>query len=258
MSASAGSFAAVAHPQPAFLTASWRYLLMLNYPVDPAALRPFTPPGVELDLWRGEALVSLVGFLFLDTRLRGVAIPWHRDFEEVNLRFYVRRRDGQAQGGWRRGVVFVKEIVPRPAIAWVARLAYGERYVALPMRHTLWPGADADAAPSLVEYAWRHRGRWHRLGARPTGPAQPLVAGSEEAFITEHYWGYALRRGRTVEYAVEHPPWRVWQVADAWFVGDAGRLYGAAFAEALAAPPASAFLAEGSPVTVRRGSQLDG
>ena len=101
-------------PQP-FLTAHWRYLAMLNYEIDPAVLRPLTPPGVELDAWNGKTFASMVGFLFLDTRVLGLPIPWHRNFEEVNLRFYVRRRD--PAGGWRRGVVFVKEIVPKPAIA---------------------------------------------------------------------------------------------------------------------------------------------
>src|SRR5690606_40211851 len=96
----------------------WRRLVMLNYDVDPAVLRPLVPHGVELDTWEGRYLVSVVGFQFLDTRLLGVPVPFHRDFDEINLRFYVRRR---ADDGWRRGVVFVKEIVPRRALAAVAR-----------------------------------------------------------------------------------------------------------------------------------------
>lgn len=238
-------------PKP-FLTAHWRYLAMLNYEIDPAVLQPFTPAGVELDTWNGKTFASMVGFLFLDTKVLGAAIPWHRNFEEVNLRFYVRRRD--AQGDWRRGVVFVKEIVPKPAIAWTARLAYGERYVALPMRHRL--ASASDQSPDLVEYAWRFRRAWQRLGVRPSGRPQAIVDGSEEEFITEHYWGYASHRGRTVEYQVEHPRWRVWQVNDRWFDCDVAGLYGPQFAEALAAAPSSAFLAEGSAVVVRRGERL--
>src|SRR5271154_3596191 len=118
--------------QPAvFLTAEWRWLLMLNYAIDPAVLRPLVPAGVELDLWQGDALVSMVGFLFLGTRVLGVPVLWHRDFEEVNLRFYVRRETPE---GWRRGVTFVREIVPRLAIAVLARVLYNEPYVACPMR----------------------------------------------------------------------------------------------------------------------------
>lgn len=228
---------------PVFLTANWSQLAMLNWVVDPAILRPRVPAGTTLDTFAGETWLSMVGFQFLDTRVLGVGIPFHRDFDEVNLRFYVRREVGSEV---RRGVCFVKEIVPRRAIAAVARALYGERYVALPMRHEL--------SPERVAYSWRFRGRWHTLGVRPVGPPAPCAPDSAEAFITEHYWGYAAQRGGgTVEYRVEHPPWLVRQVEHATFTCDAGRLYGPEFAVALSGPPRSAFLAEGSPVEVRRG-----
>jgi hypothetical protein len=233
-----------------FLTAEWRDLVMLNYEVDPAALRPLVPAGTELDTWEGTLYASMVGFLFLDTRVLGIPIPFHRDFEEVNLRFYVRRRGPE---GWRRGVVFVKEIVPRWAIATVARVVYNEQYEALPMRHRI-AGAGADRS---VEYGWKHRGRWCRIAATTHGEPAALTPGSEAEFITEHYWGYAGQRGGgTVEYRVEHPSWRVWPAAAHALEVDAGALYGPAFAEALAAPPRSAFVAEGSPIVVRRGVRV--
>lgn len=241
-------------PQPAaFLSAFWRYLVMLNYEIDPSILAPLVPPGVELDSWGGRTFASLVGFLFLDTRLLGAPIPFHRDFEEVNLRFYVRRRD--PAGGWRRGVVFVKEIVPRPAIAWTARLVYGEKYISLPMRHQIV--ASEGQTPLAVEYGWRYRGAWQRLGLQPVGAAAPIAPGSEEEFITEHYWGYSLRRGgRTMEYQVEHPRWQVWQAGARWLDCDVAALYGQQYAESLAAPPSSAFLVDGSAVTLRQGGLL--
>ena len=235
----------------AFLTAEWRYLAMLNYEVDPVVLQPHVPPGTVVDTWQGKAFASMVGFLFLHTRLLGVPIPFHRTFEEVNLRFYVRQA-GRVDAP--RAVAFVKEIVPRPAIAWTARLVYGEKYIALPMAHTLEPG---NGSPALVEYRWRFRSRWQRLGVKPVGTVQPMAPGSEEEFIAEHYWGYAGRRSGTVEYAVEHPPWRVWQVAESWLDCDVAQLYGSEFAPYLAAPPSSAFLAEGSAVVVRQGQRLD-
>src|SRR5579864_6306955 len=117
-----------------FLTAEWRHLAMLNFEVDPTILRPFVPSGTEPDDWQGRTLVSLVGFLFLNTRVYGMRIPWHRDFEEVNLRFYVRRKTSE---GWRRAVVFIKELVPRQAIAMAARLLYGENYAGIPMNHQI-------------------------------------------------------------------------------------------------------------------------
>jgi hypothetical protein len=234
-----------------FLTAEWRYLVMLNYEIEPAMLRHVRPPGVELDDWQGQTVVSTVGFLFRGTRLRGLAIPFHQHFEEVNLRLYVRRR---VADGWRRGVVFIKEIVPRRAIATVARLVYNERYVALPMRHRL----SLDGARGLgVRYEWRHAGRWERLWATAQGEPQPITAGSEEEFITEHYWGYAAQRGGgCVEYGVEHPRWRVWPAATYGFECDVAHLYGPAFVDALTGPPRSAFIAEGSAVAVRRGARL--
>jgi uncharacterized protein YqjF (DUF2071 family) len=228
---------------------------MLNYAVDPAVLAPYLPAGVELDEWNGVTYASLVGFLFLDTRLLGASIPYHRDFEEVNLRFYVRRAEVE---GWRRGVVFVKEIVPRRSIAVVARAVYGERYVALPMQHRLEAGNGSSPPGIGVEYAWRFGGRWNRLWARAVGEPQPLESGTEREFITEHYWGYTRRRdGRTVEYRVEHPPWRAWQAGECGVELDAGALYGRAFADLAASPPLSAFIAEGSPVTVYRGSLIE-
>lgn len=248
---------------PIFLTAEWRYLAMLNYEIDPAALAPRVPRGTELDTWQGKTLVSVVGFLFLKTRVLGLPIPFHTHFEEVNLRFYVRRRTAE---GWRRGVVFIKELVPRWAIATTARLVYNENYQALPMRHNLdlvsssgfsrRSGAEAPTT-NRVEYGWRWRGRWNRLWAQTSGEPQPAAPGSEAEFVAEHYWGYAAQRdGGCVEYAVEHPPWRIWPVSECALDVDAADLYGRPFVEALRAPPTSAFLADGSAVVVRRGRRL--
>lgn len=240
-----------------FLSAEWRDLVMLNYTVDPALLAPHVPPGIELDLFRGDACVSLVGFMFLRTRLLGCPIPWHRDFEELNLRFYVRRRGRPDEphvgpDGYKRGVAFFKEIVPRAAVAMVARRLYGERYEAWPMRHTK-TAATADAAGE-VGYGVRYAGRWHELRLAYRGEPTPLAPGSEAEFIAEHYWGYVAGPGRpTTEYRVEHPPWRVWPAIDPRLDLDVAAVYGPEFAAALAAPPRSAFLAEGSAVTVYHG-----
>ncbi len=231
-----------------FLTAEWRSLVMLNYAVDRPILEPLVPRGVELDLWEGRALVSRVGFRFLDCRVLGVPIPFLRDFEEVNLRFYVRRK---VDGVWRRGVVFVREIVPRRAIALVARVAYNEPYVALPMRH------EAPKCGGDFSYAWKLGGRWNSLAAHTRGESSPIAPGSAEEFIFDHYWGYTRQRdGGTVEYEVEHPAWRVWQTDRAHLDCDAGALHGAQFIEPLCAKPHSAFVAEGSPVSVRRGARV--
>jgi uncharacterized protein YqjF (DUF2071 family) len=237
---------------PVFLSAEWRQLVMLNYRIAPEVLGPFLPRGVELDAWEGNCFVSVVGFLFLNTRVRGLPVPFHRHFEEVNLRFYVR---GRGPEGWRRGVVFIKEIVPRRLIAAVARLAYNEKYIALPMRHALTESGPANAR--RIEFAWRAGGRWNRLAASVAGEPSLPVRGSQEAFITEHYWGYSAQRdGGTKEYRVEHPPWRVWPAQAVQFDCEVAALYGQPFEQWLGAPPASAFVAEGSAVKVRAGVRL--
>ena len=162
---------------------------------------------------------------FLKTRVFGIPIPLHRDFEEVNLRIYVRRR---AEDGWRRGVVFIWEIVPRAAIALTARKLYNEPYIALPMAHRI--EVESGSVKS-VEYSWRFGDRPNSLKLATNGEAQLLTEGSEAEFITEHYWGYnAQQNGSTFEYQVEHPRWRVYDVTDAKLDCDVAGLYGEKFA----------------------------
>jgi hypothetical protein len=238
-------------PSTIFLTAEWRYLAMLNYEIDPVLLKPFIPAGTELDFWNVKTYVSLVGFLFRDTRVARIPIPFHRHFEEINLRFYVRRR---ADDGWRRGVVFIKELVPRRAIAFIARKFYNENYLALPMAHRI---EKAGAEIKSVAYFWKFAGRENFLKVVTQNSAQPLIAGSLPEFITEHYWGYARQRdGATMEYLVEHPRWRVWETQTAEFNCDAAELYGENFCELFGQSPSSAFLADGSEVKVHKGIRL--
>jgi hypothetical protein len=228
----------------AFLTAEWRNLAMLNFPADPEILRPLVPQGTELDFFEGRTFLSIVGFQFVRTRIFGVAIPFHTDFEEVNLRFYVRRRTDE---GWRRGVVFVRELVPRAAIALIARTFYHEPYLALPMRHHV---RQSESGIHVI-YGWLRAGRWEFLQATGLGSPKPIEPGSEEEFITEHYWGYTALNGRCAEYQVEHPSWEVWRAERATVVADIANLYGQQFVEPLSVPPISAFIAVGSPVVVR-------
>jgi uncharacterized protein YqjF (DUF2071 family) len=236
-------------PTRPFLTARWRQLAMLNYVASPETVRPHVPAGTEPDEFEGRAYASVVGFMFEDARIGGWKIPFHRHFEEVNLRIYVRRR---APDGWHRGVAFVKELVPRWAIAWVARWVYGENYVSLPMSHR-WSAGD----PPGVRYAWTLGGREMAIDLEPEGPFRSPAPESEEAFISDHFWGYSSPAKRGVlEYRVEHPRWRVASARWSAWTGDAALLYGAPWGEILSRPPDSAFLAEGSEVTVYRGCPL--
>ena len=227
-----------------FLTACWRNLAALNFEVDPSLLAPHLPASTELDLWRGKALVSLVGFQFLDTRVLGLRVPFHRSFPEVNLRFYVRGPQG-------RGVVFIREIVPRRAVAVAARLSHGENYATAPIRFYYRSIGDLQN----ISYGWRWKGRESTISVTCSGEFAVPAEGSEGAFILEHYWGYTrLRNGTARAYRVEHPPWRAWNGrGDCQIDGDA--LYGPGFGDALNSPPVSAMLSEGSEVSVYRAGK---
>src|SRR5260370_34197000 len=179
-----------------FLTAEWRSLAMLNYQVDATILKPHVTAGTELDSFDGAFYISMVGFLFQRTRVLGAPIPGDQDFEEVNLRFYVRRRD---EDGWKRGVVFLKEIVPKYAIAALARGLYNENYVSMPMRHR----ADGNR----VEYGWLYAGNWNRLGVEIAGEPGLAAPGSAEECTPGTYWADTPQpHGRWLAYHVEHRP----------------------------------------------------
>lgn len=237
-----------------FLTGRWESLILLNHVCPRELLEPLVPLGTELDPWDGRYLVSLVGFLFTGTRLRGLPIPGHRRFEEVNLRFYVRCTVDD--GSVRRGVVFVREFVPRRAVAAVARWIYNEPYRAVPMDHRI--ALDPDRGGE-VEYSWTTGGGRQRLSASVQGQATSPAPGSEAEFITEHYWGYTRQRdGGTLEYRVDHPRWPVWQTARARYEAPPGaEAYGPEFAEVLEGEPASAFVAVGSEISVFPGRRIE-
>ncbi len=229
---------------------------MVNYRVDPAALEPLVPRGTELDLWQGECLASMVGFLFDDTKLFGrVPIPLHRRFDEVNLRFYVKR---VVDGEERRGVVFVKELVPSRSVTFVARTLFREKYERVPMRYRIdWLREGEPEQGGGFCYQWRQGGDWSTLSARTVGPLTPLEPGSLAEFITEHYWGYSQQRdGGTLEYAVEHPRWRVWDAEAVRFEADVASLYGPECVAPLSAEPHSALVAEGSDVSLYWGVRI--
>lgn len=228
-----------------FLTAEWRHLLFLNYEVDPALAQRWVPNGTELDLLDDRALVSIVAFRFLDARLLGIPVPLHRDFDEINLRAYVRRR---VNGVWRRGVVFVRELVPRPAIAWTARLAYNEPYAAVRMRHAIDMDAEKGGA---VSFEWKQGGAWHGVSGAVSGAPRPIDPESEIGFVTEHYFGYTPQRnGTTVEYRVKHRRWKVWSEATASFRCDIAAVYGRDWVDTLSARPYSTFVCDGAPVSI--------
>ena len=219
---------------------------MANYEVPPEILANRLPSGVSLDFHDGKCFVSLVAFMFLETRVLKIPVPFHVNFEEVNLRFYVKRETAEES---RRGVVFVKEIVPRFAIAFVARTFYGEPYEAWKMNHS--------KAGNSLSYGWQKNDFQCDVKVETGANIGVPAENSEAEFIIEHYWGYTKRGGkRTDEYRVEHPKWELFDVENYEINADFGKLYGAEFAFLNDQKPHSIFMAKGSGVSVYKGSQL--
>ncbi len=229
-----------------FLTAKWQDLVMANYEVEPKLLQEFVPKGTSLDFHDGKCFASLVCFKFLDTRVLGVPIPFHTDFEEVNLRFYVKR---ETDDEVRRGVVFVKEIVPHAAITFVAKKIYGEPYETWKMSH--------EDHKNEITYIWSKDETKNRVSIEIAESLGVPTEGSRGEFIIEHYWGYTKRgENRTDEYKVEHPKWELFDVNYAEIDVDFGKTYGERFGFLSETEPDSILLAKGSEISVYKGEKL--
>ena len=228
-----------------FLTAEWRKLVLANYAVNPHILEPYLPKGTVLDFWQNNCYVSLVGFMFVNTKVKGIKVPGHINFEEVNLRFYVKRTD--EHGNIKRGVVFIKEIVPKPIITFVANKLFKEHYETMPMNH-LW---EENENSRTVKYVWYKGSRENTIMVEASKEAKEMLPNSKEFFITEHYWGYSKGKGSTSnEYEVKHPSWLVYPVKRAAINIDFGLTYGNEFEFLNQQQPTSVMLAEGSEISV--------
>ena len=233
-----------------FLDAQWRNLVMANYEVSPEILQKYLPYKTELDFWNNRCYVSLVGFQFLETKVLGIKFPFHTNFDEVNLRFYVHYNDN---GEWKRGVVFIKEIVPKAMITLIANTIYHENYATHPCKHDIHTAGNQ----LFVQYSWKHKEIWNHIQVNADSATKPIEVRSEEEFITEHYWGYAAySTKKTNEYQVQHPRWNVHSVRDYNIKCDFEELYGHEFAFLKNTKPISVLLAEGSEVSVFKGKAI--
>jgi uncharacterized protein YqjF (DUF2071 family) len=227
-----------------FLTAEWNNLIMANYKIDPAILLPYVPSKTELDFFKGETYISLIGFMFEEVRLKGFKIPFHTNFEEVNLRFYVKYFDN---GEWKRGAVFIKEIVPKPMISFVANTLYHEKYSTKSMNHFYNNTEDE----IHLGYHWKHKGKWSKIEATTSTKLLPMQNGSEEEFIAEHYFGYSkYNDATTYEYTVQHPSWKIYYVKNYLIDCDFKAMYGNEFSFLQNKTPDSIFVAKGSPISI--------
>lgn len=227
-----------------FLTAEWNDLVMINYEIDPKILEKQIPKGTEIDFWNGKCYISLIGFMFENVKVLGMKIPFHVNFEEVNLRFYVKRFEN---GEWKRGVVFVKEIVPKHAITLVANTLYNEHYHTLKMRHSRTENGNT----KRFVYEWKKDQKWNSIAMTTQKNAIPIEPESVTEFITEHYFGYTnYNSEKSIEYAVTHPKWEQLEVIEYSTDVDFENVYGQDFAFLQNVQPTSAFLALGSEITI--------
>ncbi len=239
-------------PSGNFLAARWEHLAMFNYTVDKEMLLPYLPPFTELDLFEGKAMVSVVGFMFNNTSVLGIKWPGFVNFEEVNLRYYIKYFDGK---NWKRGVGFVSEIVPSHLIATIANTCYNEHYDVAKMNHSIETINDV----LTVKYQWKCKHQeWNEMMVKANNTTADIIKGSEEEFIFEHYYGYNKLNNHTIiEYSLEHPRWQIYKVSDFTLSCDIEKLYGADFAPYIQnVPPSSVFLARGSEVKVRMPKKL--
>ena len=230
-----------------FLSASWEYLAMFNYEVDAELLQQHLPPYTALDLYNGKAIVSVVGFMFKNTSVMGIKWPGFVNFEEVNLRYYIKYFDGK---DWKRGVGFISEIVPQFLVASIANLFYNEHYSTATMDHII----NHSNNDLQVTYRWKKKNQdWNLMWVKADTELKNIEVGSEEEFIFEHYYGYnKLNEVTTIEYSLAHPRWQVYRVTDFKLDCNVEKLYGAAFVPFIQnVQPVSVFLAKGSDVNVK-------
>lgn len=227
-----------------FLKANWENIIMANYEIAPEILEPFLPKGVHLDLFDGKCYVSLVGFMFKNTKLFTIPIPFFGTFEEINLRFYVYRKIGNEI---RRGVVFIDETVPFPIVAWMANKLYNEHYTVVPTKHQI----NNEGIHHKIKFEWKTNKKWNSIFVENSKEPKMMIEGSFEQFIYEHYYGYTkIDENKTEEYKLQHPSWKTSEVIDYKIDCDFEAMYGKAFSVLNYTKPEAVFIAEGSAVAI--------
>jgi uncharacterized protein len=226
-----------------FLKAEWNNLALINYEIDADILKDYLPIGTEIDYWNGKCYISLVGFMFENVKILGLKIPFHTRFEEVNLRFYVKRFENNE---WKRGVVFIKEIVPKPALTLVANTIYKEHYETLPMFHSV----NFERDQKLFTYGWKKQNYKNSFTLITEKELSDIETQSEAEFITEHYFGYTKTNKGTYEYEVKHQRWQQYKVKNYFINVDFKGTYGNSFEFLQNQRLISVILAKGSEIRV--------
>ena len=227
-----------------FLKAKWENIIMVNYEIEPELLLPFLPKGVSLDLFDGKAYISLVGFMFKNTKLFNFPIPFFGSFEEINLRFYVTRKEGDV---FKRGVVFINETIPYQLVAWMANKLYKEHYTVVPTKHQIMNNDKINQ----IKFEWLLQNKWNSIAVDFDSKTETMKTNSLEKFIYEHYYGYTkINNLQTEEYQLKHPSWNIHKVIDYKIDCDFEAMYGKSFSILNQMKPNCVFIAEGSDVSI--------
>jgi uncharacterized protein YqjF (DUF2071 family) len=227
-----------------FLKANWENIIMVNYEIPEEILSKYLPKGVSVDLYNGKAYISLVGFMFKNTKIFNIPTFKLGTFEEINLRFYVSRKVGNET---RRGVVFINETVPYKAVAWLANALYKEHYTVVPTKHTI----SKDSKNQKIKFEWLLQKKWNSIYVKNDLKSNEMERNSLENFIYEHYYGYTkIDEQTTEEYRLHHPSWRIHTVVDYEIACDFKAMYGNDFSILNETKPTAVFIAEGSSVAI--------
>ena len=225
-----------------FLTARWENLAIITYKIHPASLSIYIPPGLAADTINGDAFVSIVAFDFNDIKIKSLRIPFHVNFPEINLRFYVKDEN-------RNGVVFISEFVDKYFVPFVANSVYNENYKRIRMKKVM-KILDGDDVIHL-NYNMNMKGREFNLNMK--AKQESFIPGENtiEHFIKEHEWGFGKsRRGKLLSYKVVHPVWEVCPVTHFSHNFDFGLIYGNKWEMLNDEKPFNVMFAKGSEVKV--------
>jgi len=236
-----------------FLKATWRYLPFANFKVDPSFLQEYVPKGCRLQVRDGKADISVVGLRFENTRILGIPVPGHINFSEINLRIYV---EGYKNGELKPGVSFIKEIVSKPIITWVANNLYDEHYDTMPIDYELQPSGKLHPVNERITYSWKPKDQWMRFSIDYDPKELNIVDNSNEQFILERYYGFSEQRGKTSCYEVKHASWNYHKVEDYKLQLDFEQTYGSNFAMLNQLQPDSVMMAQGSRIGIGKKSKL--
>jgi uncharacterized protein YqjF (DUF2071 family) len=228
-----------------FLTARWENLVLVTYKVKPEVLGLFIPKGLEPDTINGDAFVSLVAFDFLDTKVKGIKIPFHVNFPEINLRAYVKH-------GAKRGVIFIREFVPRFFISLIANTVYNENYRSARMQSSIKKNGSI-----FLSHSMKFNGKEYNIGLQAENKPYMPAEGSTEHFFKEHEWGFGTNRaGKPLTYRVEHPFWEIYPVLKFEHNFDFGIIYGKKWESLNNDSPYNITFAKGSPIKVFSGELI--